>query len=94
MPRAKIKTSKQFVIMFAAMIADFFWLYTPMVLFLVFVAPLGSLNGALGEGVGFVLIIAIGVLITRLWSPLAWKISEPLIDKLARRIGVTSDKED
>jgi len=94
MPKAKVKTRTQFCIMLAALVADFIWLYTPMVLFVAFVAPYGSINGALGEGAGFVLILAIGVLLTRLWSPLAWKISEPLIDKLARRIGVTIDEED
>jgi hypothetical protein len=44
--KTKIKNNKQFVIMLAAMIADFVWLYTPMLLFLIFVAPLGSLDGA------------------------------------------------
>jgi hypothetical protein len=92
--KTKIKNNKQFVIMLAAMIADFVWLYTPMLLFLIFVAPLGSLDGALGEGFGFVLIIVIGVCLTRLWSPLAWKISAPLIEKLAKRIGVTGEKEE
>lgn len=94
MPRAKIKTKRQFAIMLAVMIADLVFLYTPMMLFLVFAVSYTSFNGALGEAVGFVLTIALAVLITRLWSPLAWKISEPLIDKLAKRIGVTSEKED
>jgi hypothetical protein len=92
--RTRIKSDKQFAIMLAAMIADFVWLYTPGLLFMFFVAPLGSLDGALGSGVGFILIIAIAVCLTRLWSPLAWKISAPLIEKLAKRIGVTSEKEE
>jgi hypothetical protein len=91
--KARIKSKKQFWILLAAAIADFTWLYLPMVLFIVFVAPYSSLDGALGESAGFMLIIVTAVAITRLWSPLAWKISAPLIKKLARRLGVT-EKED
>lgn len=91
--KTRIKTNKQFWILLAAAIADFIWLYTPMVLFIVFVAPYSSLDGALGEGAGFVLIIVTAVAITRLWSPLAWKISAPLIKKLAKRVGVTDEEE-
>lgn len=93
MIKAKVKTRKQWVILFGALLADFIWLYTPGSLFIIFVAPYGSANGALGEGVGFVLAIVITVLLTRLWSPIAWKISEPLIEKLIKRIGATPEEE-
>lgn len=92
--KTKIKTKAQFAVMLAALIADLVWLYTPMLLFLVFAVSYTSFNGALGEAVGFVLTIAIAVLGTRLWSPLAWKLSEPVISWLAKRVGVTSEKED
>ena len=94
MLNGEIKTRKQFWFMLLAMIVDTIWVFTPGALFMIFVAPYGSLDGALGNGVGVLLMIVIAVLLTRLWSPLAWRISEPVIRMLAKRIGVIPPEEE
>jgi uncharacterized membrane protein len=87
--RERKLSNKQFLILIGLGCLDGLWAYLPGMLFLIFVAPLGSINGALGQGVGLLLGVAIAVLLIRLWAPTAMKISRPLIQRVIKRIGVS-----
>jgi hypothetical protein len=87
--RERKLSNKQLSILIGLGCLDGLWVYLPGMLFLIFVAPLGSINGALGQGAGLLLGVAIAVLLTRLWAPTAMKISHPLIQRVIKRIGVS-----
>lgn len=93
-PKVKIKTTKQFVILSAAFIADLIWCCLPGYAVAVAGGFITPADGALGKGWGFFLLLALAIAATLLWIPTAEKISAPLVKKLAKRLGVIRDKEE
>lgn len=88
-------TTKQIVILLAAAFAEFIWICLPGYVITIVAGLISApVDGALGKQYGFLLMLALSMAVTLLWAPTALKVSGPLIKKLAKRIGVTRDKEE
>jgi hypothetical protein len=75
------------LLLFLALLADLIWLYLPGALFFFAAGSWSSFNGALGEASGFFLTVIITVALTSLWGPYSFRVSRPLLGKLAKRLG-------
>lgn len=91
---AKFETGKQFWIMLGATLADIIWCSFLGVGLFLLLGSWSSWDGALGRDSGFWLTLAVACGGNLLWTPVAVRLSTPVIKKLAKRIGVTSGKEE
>lgn len=91
----KNMTTKQIVILLAAALAEFVWICLPGYIITIMAGIYDTpMDGALGKEYGFLLLMALTAAVTLLWAPTALKVSKPLVKKLAKRLGVTGDKEE
>lgn len=86
-------TNKQLLILMVASVLDMIWICLPGWAALAVGSFIGPLDGALGKQWGIFLLFALSVALMIAWLPTATKISAPLIKRLAKRIGVMSEKE-